>query len=189
MMVQADYDWRSELEDVEQYRRLREKLITYFNRRGRPDAADLADETVMRGLKRLAEGATLTAPLGAFLFGIAHLVLLEKIRKDKDTEQLGEHTPIPESKVNPFDKLWQKEVDRCVGQCWQALTPEERETYGGFYRKRATADERDHEREELAGRLGLKLSGLRNRVFWIRKKLIECARQCLEKKSLKQILR
>ncbi len=188
-MAQDKHDWSSELRDAEQYRRLREKLITYFNRRGRSDAEDLADETIMRGWKKLAEGATLTAPLGAFLYGIARNVLREKIEEEKGIDQLDEQTPTPPSGVSPFAELWQKEVDQCVERCWQALKPEERNIYITFHKKRATADERNREREEFARQLGLGPNGLRNRVFWIRKKLIECARQCLEKKSVKQIPR
>jgi DNA-directed RNA polymerase specialized sigma24 family protein len=188
-MAQDKHDWSSELRDAEQYRRLREKLITYFSRRGRSDAEDLADETIMRGWKRLAEGATLTAPLGAFLYGIARNVLREKIGEENRLDQLDEQTPTPLSRANPFADLWQKEVDQCVGQCWQALKQEERETYINFHKKRDTAAERDREREEFARQLGLSPNGLRNRVFWIRKKLIECARGCLGKKLVKQIPR
>ncbi len=188
-MAQDKYDWASELGDAEQYRRLREKLITYFNLRGRSDAEDLADETIMRGWKKLSEGTALTAPLGAFMFGIARLVLLEAIRRGKDIEQLDDQTPTPPSEATPFAELLQKEVDQCVEQCWQTLTPEERKIYSGFYEERATAGERDSKREALAKESGLSPNGLRNRVFQIRKKLIECARRCLGKKSVKQISR
>jgi len=186
-MAKSGYAWSSELADVERYRNLRNKLIMYFSRRGRSDAGDLADETILRGWKGLAEGATLTAPLGAFMFGIARFVLLQKIRADQHLDQLDNETPAPMSKANPFAELLQKEVNRCLRQCWQALKPEERKIYSSFYKKRATADERDDEREELAGQLNIKLSGLRSRMYRAREKLIKCVRQCLEKKSVKQI--
>jgi RNA polymerase sigma factor (sigma-70 family) len=188
-MPQDDYDWLSKLEDVEQHRRLREKLITYFARRDRSDAEDLADETILRGWKQLATGTKLTAPLDHFMFGIARNVLRERINKDRHLDQLGDQTPTPPSSSNPFADLLQKEIDQCVEQCLQTLKPEEREIYNGFYEERATIAERDSKRAELAGKFNLSHNGLRNRVFWIRKRIIECARLCLDKKSVKQIPR
>jgi DNA-directed RNA polymerase specialized sigma24 family protein len=110
------------------------------------------------------------------MFGIARYVLLEKIRKDQRLEQFDDQTPTPLDRADPFAELWQKEVDKCMRQCWQALAPEDRETYGSFNKKRAKADERDHEREQLAKRLGISLAALRTRVQRIRTRLIECVR-------------
>lgn len=187
-MAQGVYNWLSE---PERYRRLREKLIMYFSRRGFSNPEDLADETIMRGLKRLAEGTTLTVPPEAFIFGIARNVAREAKRRDQGLEQFDEETPTPKSKADPFAELLQKEVDqeagKCLRQCWQALTPEERKIYHSFYGEWATADERDKEREKLAGQIGVSLSGFRSRGHQIRKRLIRCVRRCLEKKSAKQI--
>jgi DNA-directed RNA polymerase specialized sigma24 family protein len=188
-MAKDGYDWRSELEGVEQYRRLRGKLVTYFNLKGASDAADLADETILRGWKALAEGTLLTAPLGAFMRGIADNVLRERRRKDQRIVQLDDQTPAPPDRADLFADLFQREVDKCVRQCWQTLAPEEREVYGSFYKERAKADEVDNERAELAGRLGLLPNGFRTRAYRIREKLKKCVSQCLEKKSVKQISR
>ncbi len=67
-----------------QYRRLFEKLKRYFEWRNCLAPEDLAQETIVRGLRRLAEGAVIYAEsYENFFMGIARNVLLEDRKKPK----------------------------------------------------------------------------------------------------------
>src|SRR5215470_5128474 len=67
----------------ERYLEIRRRLVTYFDRRDRPQADDLADETLNRVARSLEAGPIRVSPPARYCYVIARFVLLEDIRRDR----------------------------------------------------------------------------------------------------------
>jgi DNA-directed RNA polymerase specialized sigma24 family protein len=75
------------VDDLERdFHALRSKLIFYFRHNGCADPKDLADETITRAYGRLKGGTQLTTKLSSYVFGVAHNVLREHWKADREVE-------------------------------------------------------------------------------------------------------
>jgi len=138
------------------------KLRRYFewNRCGSPE--DLAQDTILRGLKRLAEGQVNYAenPYSYFL-GIARNVLREERKKPRAEAALDEDWPDRRDQLNAVQ--WRILLRECLDQ----LDPKERDLI-----VRYTLDGA----EKAANQCGLTQNALRIRVSRIRGKIALCLR-------------
>ena len=166
----------------ERYLEMRRRLVSYFDRRNRPTAEELADETLNRVARTLAQtGAIATKPPARYCYVVAKFVLLEDVRRERRHIPLDEtwHTDSsrPAVRCGPDSGVMLKEqrLD-CLDRCLQELKPEQRELIVEYY-----ADERRQKierRRELATRLGISMNALGIRAFRIRDGLMACVESC-----------
>lgn len=166
----------------ERYLEMRRRLVSYFDRRNRPAAEELADETLNRVARTLAQtGAIATKPPARYCYVVAKFVLLEDVRRERRHIPLDEtwHVdgPRPAARFGPDSGVMLKEqrLD-CLDRCLRELKPEQRELIVEYY-----ADERRQKierRRELATRLGITMNALGIRAFRIRDGLMACVESC-----------
>jgi DNA-directed RNA polymerase specialized sigma24 family protein len=142
------------------YTALRSRLIKFFEWRNCDSPEDLAQETLVRGLTRVSEGADIFGPDAvAYFFGIARNVVREQ-RRPRPLEFIGdldELTSGASLAAHGVDAQIQLE------QCLRRLPPPERELLVRF----ATEDHHTLSRET-----GMTPNALRVKVHRIRKKLM-----------------
>lgn len=161
----------------ELYEMIRRKLIRLFEWRGCDGAEDLADETINRVARRLAEGIELKSsdPYGYFC-GVAHLVYKEVLRRasrERRVRDSGEWSPpiyFPEEE-EPTDLR----LD-CL-RCCLAKVPQDQRALLLRYHQ---GENNIRNRKTLAGELKIPLNALRIRVHRTRRKVEACVHNCLK---------
>jgi DNA-directed RNA polymerase specialized sigma24 family protein len=167
----------------ERYLLLRRRLVKFFGWRGTAAPDELADETMDRVCRRLAEGDRPTVGDPAhYVFGVARNVLREQWGRWRRAGEMPEasHEPLQD----PQRAENQAELDRrlerrlaCLERCLQALDPSARELILRYYRHEKQAKIDDH--GEMARGLGIGMAALRVRLHRIRGRLEPCVRDCL----------
>jgi DNA-directed RNA polymerase specialized sigma24 family protein len=165
------------------YLEMRRRLVSYFDRRNRPFADELADETFNRIGKTLeTDGAIATRPPARYCYVIARFVLLEDIRRGSRTVAVDEGRTAaviergsPHSGVSEEVLLREKRLT-CLDRCLQELKPEQRDLAIEYYRdaKRQRIDRR----RGIAARLGITMNALGIRASRIRSALETCMNAC-----------
>jgi DNA-directed RNA polymerase specialized sigma24 family protein len=152
------------------YEAVRRKLVRFFECRGCSHGDELADETIDRVGRRLAEGELVRhADAGAYFHGVARNVLRESWRPHRR----GAPAPARPAAVEAAKALGERRL-QCLDGCLAALSPEERQLILWYYQ----AGERVHieARRGLAGALGIRMNALRIRAHRIRARLEACVR-------------
>lgn len=160
----------------ETYEMIRRKLIRLYEWRGCDGAEDLADETINRVARRLAEGVALKSndPYGYFC-GVAHLVYKEVLRRasrERRVRDSSEWSPpiyFPEEE-EPSDRR----LD-CLRCCLAKVPQNQRALLLGYHQ----GDNNIRNRKALADKLGIPLNALRIRVHRTRRKVEACVHGCL----------
>ncbi|HEX8720195.1 MAG TPA: hypothetical protein VF736_06115 [Pyrinomonadaceae bacterium] len=153
------------------YEQIRLRLIKLFTCRGRPDAEDLADETIDRVTVRAPEVSRgYVGDPCLYFYGVAHKVFLESLRRRPP------RAPAPPPAPDAADEEAEREYE-CLERCVERLPPEGRELVLEYYRSERR--EKIDRRRELAARLGIAPNALRIRVHRLRASLLECVRACL----------
>jgi DNA-directed RNA polymerase specialized sigma24 family protein len=160
---------------IEEYMAVRKKLISFFIRKGCPEADVLFDETVDRVVKKVAEGGIYENRIG-FCYGVARNVWKEYVRKPKPG-------PIAEDIASPsnHDRLSHEQQLQCLEACLEELSARDRDLITRFHRSQG------RERIEARKRLAMEHGGdntLRIKAFRIRNKLRACVNQCVKKSAL-----
>jgi len=140
-----------------QYRRLRTKLVAFFDRRRCASSEDLADETLARLLK-LAHAKKLTN-IDAVAFGIAKNVFLEWLRQSRDSAALEEEPPDDDS--TPGSQTFRLIAENAMG----GLNSADRDFLEEYFIDGKGA-------EDLASQLGTTAGAVRGRVFRLRCRLL-----------------
>jgi DNA-directed RNA polymerase specialized sigma24 family protein len=165
----------------ERYLEMRRRLVSYFDRRNRPSADDLAGETLSRIDRTLEKnGAIAITPPARYCYVVAKSVLLEDVRCEPLQVALGEpriavasagHGVAPHE---PGEGLT-IEVQRLerVGRCLQQLKHEQRWFVIDYYR--GTGRQTIERRRDMAKGLGLTLDALGIRASRIRRSVEVCA--------------
>src|SRR5262245_15027405 len=138
-------------------------------------AEDLADETLNRLAKKIAEGEEVRDVL-RYCYGLARWVWMEYLKKP-DAHPVS----IDDLPLTPFvmsDSLLRKEREFCCQLCLRELSDAERELIAEYW-IHENQNHRDA-RREMAERLRISLTALRIRVSRIKDKLETCFSQCLE---------
>jgi DNA-directed RNA polymerase specialized sigma24 family protein len=107
----------------EQYRRVRDRLITFFRMNGSYDPEALADEVVYRTLRRIEDGIQIDCELSLFCLGVARNVLRES-RKKQEFQEIT-HDP-SDSTARRFGNLSRVEQVILLNDCLQILPQEKR---------------------------------------------------------------
>jgi DNA-directed RNA polymerase specialized sigma24 family protein len=171
------------------YEDIRVKLISFFEIQGCPFSEELADETIQRAARKIAEGLEVAAgsPYPYFR-GVARYVLLE-YWKDPERKRVA-LDDLPPSKhpvtgQNELEErqgeLFQRErtID-CLEQCLQSLPAENRKLFIEYHKEEST---RIDKRSLMADRLGIDITALRNRITRLRVKLEQCVKDCAGRKE------
>jgi len=163
----------------ETYLEMRRRLVAYFDRRGRPDADHLADETLNRVGKTLeTSGAIATTPPARYCYVVARFVLLEDIRRGRRFIQVDEaRTPaLVESPGTSAQASIQERRLDCLDRCLHALKPEQRSLAIEYHRD--ARRQRIDRRRSLAAQLGITMNALGIRACRIRDAIEVCLDAC-----------
>ncbi|HEU4506641.1 MAG TPA: hypothetical protein VFR78_00285, partial [Pyrinomonadaceae bacterium] len=106
------------------YEEIRQRLIKYFVARGAADAEDLADETINRVTNRLEEiEKDFTGDRIRYFYGVAQMVWKEYLRRPQP----------PEPPPPPPDSSQSEQKHRCLEECIQQLSADDREVVTQYY--------------------------------------------------------
>lgn len=165
----------------ERYLEMRRRLVVYFDRRNRPAADELADETLNRVARTLElDGVIATKPPARYCYVVARFVLFEDLRRERRHVDLDE-TRIsvdgrgPMAEVTPEHALQERRLD-CLDRCLGQLKPEQRMLIVEYYRD--AGREKIERRRALADRLGVSMNALAIRASRIRDTLSRCLEGC-----------
>lgn len=151
------------LRAAHEYALLLRRLIKFFEWRRCEWPEDLADEVLLRGMKRLQEGVTLTATPVQYFFGVAKHVVLESRRPAKIDRIIERYAEAPDD-VPGGDSLGAIEAKICLRQILSKLSPEDRELLMRYHLGN---------RKELQEELGVTRGALRVRICRLHKQIRE----------------
>lgn len=191
MLTQASFhrllNWLNDGDDDsdggQKYEEMRQKLISYFDRRNCKSPEDLADETLNRVALKLDEKRSITNVRPAhFCFIKARQVLHEYWRRPDTKEIALEEALVADppgisTAARPGGE--QEELDRrmgCLENCLQNLKREDHDLIIKYY----YGEERGkiENRQLLANELGISSKALVVRALRIRKRLEDCIVKC-----------
>lgn len=164
----------------QKYLEIRQRLVSFFDRKNCLRPNQLADETLNRVARRLEEEGTIESETPAkYCYIVAKFVFMEYLRSaSKESVSLDE----VELKSNNFDadekELKEKQLD-CLETCAGKLEAENRQMIFRYY----YGEERIkiENRRNLAANLGISVNALSIRACRIRDKLEGCVKKCVEK--------
>ena len=170
------------------YLEMRRRLSSYFDRRNRQSADELADETLNRIGRTLEKDGTIaTTPPARYCYVVARFVLLEDIRRQRTTVPLKEPWAADASTIRraggdaaDADRAEQDERLECLDRCLEELKPDQRELVIEYYRD--TGRQKIERRRDLANRLGITMNALGIRACRIRNTLEACVEGCCQEK-------
>jgi DNA-directed RNA polymerase specialized sigma24 family protein len=156
------------------YESLRGRLITIFAARNCPIPEELADETMDRVARRVADIAdAYTGDKARYFFGVANNVHHEYLKRPVAPETQEEIT------VREPAETDRERVHNCLEQCLSRLSDAGRETILRYYSQEKQA--KIELRVQIAAELGISLNTLRLRVLRWKEKLQPCVERCLER--------
>ena len=170
--------------DGARYLEIRRRLVQYFDRRGCMAADDLADDTLNRAARKLAElGQIENVAPAQYCYVLARFVFLEWVRRPahNDSEfndaSRSTATTVRDSSAHEFESPAAARERHLNGlnRCLEKLPPADHQLILEYYQgdKRAKIEKRS----ELAARYGLTLNALSVRACRIRNKLERCVRK------------
>lgn len=157
----------------EKYEAIRRRLIKIFLNRRCNEAEDLADETINRVARKIAElKKDFVGEHAHYFYGVAKKVFLEHLRRCN-------RRPIPPPPVVAREEL--EPYLKCLDKCLEKLSPESRALILDYYEEEKQAKVTSH--KEMVARLKLNPGALRARVHRIRGKLEKCVLECLGREA------
>jgi DNA-directed RNA polymerase specialized sigma24 family protein len=163
---------------AEKYELLHRKLIKFFEWRNHPEPERLADETMNRVARKVAEGTEIRATNPAsFALGVARMVFLESLRKlEKD------HMVARELAASPRENEVPDEDDerrmRCLESCLESMA-DARDLLIRYYSD--NGGKKIETRRQLADELGVASGVLRLRAHRLRARLETCVVGCTKR--------
>lgn len=159
------------------YIEMRERLVSYFDRRNRPAPDVLADETFDRISRTLEEsGRIMVTPPARYCYVVARFVLLEDIRRTKRTVAFDERRSIFQMATpTASDDRTERSLE-CLSACLGRLKADDRDLIVEYYRdaKRQRIDRR----RAIASKLGITMNALGIRTWRLRSGLQSCVGNC-----------
>jgi len=161
----------------ERYIEIRRRLVAYFERRGRPAANELADETLNRIGRTLEQNRAISiSPPARYCYLVAKFVMLEDIRRERRLVRLDESQAAEPRSSHPGDVddefVMHEQRLASLDTCLQKLQPEQRELIVEYYRDGGR--QKIERRRNLANRLGISMNALGIRAYRIRDALMSC---------------
>jgi hypothetical protein len=166
----------------ETYLEMRRRLVAYFDRRNRPAADALADETLNRIGKTLEKsGSIATTPQARYCYTIARFVLLEDLRRERRSvpfDEVRAARSIEYGRTADAEDAASARERRlaCLDRCLLKLKPQEQQLAVDYYRD--AQRQRIERRRDLAARLGITMNALGIRACRIRSALETCVGAC-----------
>ncbi|MFV0390061.1 MAG: hypothetical protein ACK5NT_15060 [Pyrinomonadaceae bacterium] len=161
------------------YLEMRERLVSYFDRKSSVNPDDLADETLDRVARRLTEEKITTDEPAKYCYIVAKFVYLESLRakENKNIEITDSH---PDT-TDLFFKDSETAEKRfgCLEKCTAKLELQMRELIMNYYC--GDAGEKIEIRRKMAEDLGISSNALTIRAYRIREQLMKCVKNCLAK--------
>ena len=155
------------------YERIRWRLVTILASRGCTQAEELADETIDRVARRVADiERTYVGDKAIYFLGVMNYVHHEYLRRPTTPRLLPNEQDEGEAR---------EQIHLCLDTCLDKLAPYSRQLIERYYAadKKAKIDLR----KMVARELGIKPATLRLRALRIREKLQTCIESCLHKVS------
>ncbi|HEV7507660.1 MAG TPA: hypothetical protein VGS07_22440 [Thermoanaerobaculia bacterium] len=165
----------------ELYETIRRRLIRLFEWKGCAYPEDLADETINRVARKLAEGVELVSvdPYSYFC-GVAHLRFKEVLRSAaRERSALDAHGDLLLPTALPV-VIDEEPDDRrldCLRKCLATLHESQRELVLKYYQGEGNI----RNRKALSQELGIPMNALRIRVHRVRRRLEDCLDACLHR--------
>ena len=151
------------------YEKIRWRLIAILTSRGCTIPEELADETIDRVSRRVAEiEATYVGDPAIYFLGVMNNVHHEYLKRPQPPRPV-EHR----DNANKIERLHQ-----CLDICLSKLAPHARQIIEQYYAEDRRA--KINLRKRIAAMLGVSSSNLRLRALRIRAKLQECIKECFE---------
>jgi RNA polymerase sigma factor (sigma-70 family) len=164
----------------ERYEIIRQTLVKLFIWHGCADAEGLADETINRVTRRLPELVdNYTGDPALYFYGVAKLVLKEEQRSAR--ARMPRPPVDPPAPTPPDDEQAADLRQRCLDECLQKLSPENRELILQYYQERGQA--KIDNRKEIAQKLDIRATNLRVKIHRIRTTLHSCILECMKREA------
>jgi len=168
--------------DGQSYLDMRDRLVTYFDRKNCSSPDELADETLNRVTRRLEEEGEIDSEAPAkYCYTVARYVFLESLRSGRD-----KHVSIDEASEQGKRELAAAEVDgdkeikekmlNCLDHCTSKLDGPSRDIIIRYYHGKER--EKIDNRRAMAESLGISVNALSIRACRIRDKLEACVGNC-----------
>jgi len=166
----------------ERYLEMRRRLVAYFDRRNRPAADELADETLNRVGRTLEKSEVITVtPPARYCYVVARFVLLEDIRRGRRSVPVDQPGAAAVTQggwptESDDDAVVREQRLECLDRCLLKLKTDQRDLVVEYYRdaKRQRIDRR----RAMAERLGISMNALGIRACRIRGILETCVEDC-----------
>ena len=151
------------------YEKIRWRLIAILAARGCAAAEELADETIDRVSRRVADiQDTYVGDPALYFLGVMNNVHHEFLKRPT-TPRLVPTAP---------DTNTNEQIHTCLDRCLDRLTPHARDLIERYYAEDKQA--KINLRRTIARQLGVSASNLRLRALRVRGKLQECINHCLD---------
>lgn len=181
-------EWLDEGTDSggEKYLETRRRLVAYFDRKDCSAPDELADETLNRVARRLAEEGEITDTTPAhYCYIVAKFVFLEYLRRtERGQVSLDDMTASVQASISPStrddkdDETHRQEARlSCLERCLEKLDAESRELILRYYQGEQRA--KIENRRALAESLGITVNALSVRACRLRDRLETCVSKCL----------
>jgi DNA-directed RNA polymerase specialized sigma24 family protein len=160
------------------YLAIRERLLSYFDRKNCLNADELADETLNRVARRLdEEGGNIETEIPAkYCYIVARFVFMEHLRaNEKESAALDSVGRQPNAMSNE-DRDRKEKLLACLDRCAARLDLSQRELIFGYYSGEQRV--KIENRRSLAQTLGISVNALSIRACRIRDKLESCVKEC-----------
>jgi RNA polymerase sigma factor (sigma-70 family) len=155
------------------YKEIQRRLIKLFTCRGCFEAEELADETINRVIKKMAEIAdNYDGEPIAYFYGVARNVWLEYTKRKPFVA--------PPPPPDPPEEL--EKESRCLDECMEKLPPDNRALVLSYYQEEKQA--KIDYRKRLADELGIGMNALRIKMCRIRASLQECLIECVSRETI-----
>lgn len=160
------------------YEVIRLKLVRYFEARMCDDPDDLADVTIDRVARRLAEGEQIEAEMMRYVYGVARKVLLEYWKRERREESNAAKAVAPSPEDIEAGELIQMQLD-CFAECLQQQPDSIRSLVMRYYE--ASGQEKIRQRAAIASEMGVPPNALRIRIHRIKADIQRCMDQCMKR--------
>ncbi len=171
---------------AEKYELMRAEILKLFECRGCASPLDLADETINRVARRIAEGQQIPREsIRAYFYGVARNLMREHLRNPErewtsiETLPPSDH-PAEDPEQTQSERLERYSLERrleCLESCVEKLPTNMRDLAISYYKGREKT--RIENRRRMAISLGVPLNTLRIRLHRIRERLEKCLFDCL----------
>lgn len=180
--------WLDEGTDSEgrRYLEMRQRLVSFFDRKNCLSPGELADETLNRVARRIEEEGSIESETPAkYCYITARFVFMEYLRGSEKRSVSFEEMPpgvrdghLKTGKESDEKRLKEKMLD-CLEKCTGKLEEAKREIILNYY----YGEERIkiENRRSMAEKLGITVNALSIRACRIRDKLEDCVGKCAEK--------